>query len=62
MAKRKNELERFTNKCGYNEVWAKIKEWIEEYSNKLDIGGNDNGLYLPAKRKSEPPPLVAEAL
>ncbi|MCL1857667.1 MAG: helix-turn-helix transcriptional regulator [Oscillospiraceae bacterium] len=39
--KGKNELERFTDKCGYNNIWAALKEWIKDSSDKLEIDGND---------------------
>jgi hypothetical protein len=37
--KGKNELERFTDKCGYNAIWAAVKEKIEDDISSLDIDG-----------------------
>jgi Zn-dependent peptidase ImmA (M78 family)/transcriptional regulator with XRE-family HTH domain len=37
----KNELERFTDKCGYNHIWSALEEWISDYVGELDIDGND---------------------
>jgi len=43
--KGKNELEKFTDKCGYEKIWTAITEWIEEYKDELEIEGNDITLY-----------------
>ena len=40
----KNELERFTDKCGYNEIWAAIADWIKEFGSMLEIDGNNIAL------------------
>ena len=42
MLKGKNELERFTEKCGYNAIFAAISEWIS--LNPFDVDGNDAAL------------------
>ena len=40
--KGKNELERFTEKCGYDIIFAAISEWISQ--NPFDVDGNDAAL------------------
>lgn len=40
----KNELEKFTYKCGYNEICTALAEWIEEYTSELEIEGNNIAL------------------
>lgn len=35
----KNELERFTDKCGYDKVWDAISRWIEREADELDFEG-----------------------
>lgn len=42
--KGKNELERFTDKFGYNKIWDALTEWIEKYSHALAIDGSDIAL------------------
>jgi len=37
----KNELERFTDKIGYNKIWSAIGEWMDDHTNELDIESND---------------------
>lgn len=37
----KNELERFTDKFGYNEISTALSEWIGRRANELDIDGTE---------------------
>ena len=41
LSKVKNELERFTDKCGKNKIWAVLTQWIADNGDRLDIDGYD---------------------